>query len=61
MVTTSAFKEKLVVLVGSIGTGITGYLAASGYPLEATLAGTIAAAIIAFWSEGINTGGASNT
>ncbi len=55
MVQVSATKEKLVVLAGTIGSGISGYLLALGRPAEAALAGTVTAAIVGFWSEGVNT------
>ena len=51
----SVTKEKLVVLAGTIGSGASGYLLALGRPAEAALAGTVTAAIVAFWSEGVNT------
>lgn len=57
MVETSSRKEKLLVLGGTVSAAVTGYLAALGRPAESALVGTVAAAIIAFWSEGVNTGG----
>jgi len=54
-VSMSATKEKIIVLAGTIGSAITGYLAAIGRPAEAALVGTVSAAVITFWSEAINT------
>lgn len=51
----SATKEKIIVLAGTIGSAVTGYLAAIGRPAEAALVGTISGAIITFWSEAVNT------
>ena len=50
----SVKKEKLIVLVGSIMAAVTGYLSTS-YPVEAGLMGTVTAAVLVFWSEGVNT------
>ena len=55
MVETSSKTEKAVVLVGTIGSGVSGYLAALGKYPEAALAGTVSAAVVAFWSQGVNT------
>ena len=52
---TSATKEKALVLGGTIAAAVTGYLTAIGRPLEAGLVGTVSAAIIAFWSQKVNT------
>ena len=48
-------KEKAIVLVGAIMSAATGYLTGIGYVSEATLIGAITAAVLAFWSEGVNT------
>jgi hypothetical protein len=43
------------VLGGTVASAVTGYLTALGFISEAALIGTITAAVIAFWSEGVNT------
>lgn len=55
MVEVSSLKEKVIVLTGTVAAAFTGYLTAIGRPLEAGLLGTISAAVIVFWSEGVNT------
>lgn len=55
MVETSPLKEKLVVLAGTVSAAVTGYLVAVNRPTEAALVGTVSAAVIAFWSQGVNT------
>jgi hypothetical protein len=55
MVKISSSKEKLLVLAGTVTAAVTGYLAGAGYIAEAGLIGTVAGAVIAFWSEKVNT------
>lgn len=55
MVEISITKEKAVVLVGTMGAAVSGYLVGIGKPLEGGLVGTVTGAVVAFWSEGINT------
>lgn len=51
----SVNKEKAIVFATALGTAVTGYLAGIGLVLESATVGSVSAAVIAFWSQGINT------
>ena len=55
MIQISVKKEKAIVLASTILLTVTGYLAGRGFVTEAGILGTIGAAVLTFWSEGINT------
>lgn len=57
----SIVKEKALVFVGTIGAAASGYLLALNRPAEASLVGAVTAAIVVFWSQGVNTAPASTT
>ena len=51
----SVKKENAIVFVGAIMGAVTGYLTGIGRTTEAGIIGAITAAVLTFWSEGINT------
>lgn len=51
----SVKKEKAIVFIGAIMGVVTGYLTGIGRVTEAGIIGTVTAAVLALWSEGINT------
>jgi hypothetical protein len=48
-------KEKAIVLLGTLGAAISGYLIGMGKVAEGGLIGAVTTALVTFWSEGVNT------